>query len=1166
MEGDSIESYISKKTKRYPFNGRSNYLIDKFFIIGYNIPTLHKLLIDCDEDTLFNNNIIINKKQDNEDKKSSLNLITFNLKEDPILLNEIASDYSKECMDFNTILEMIFPNKINLYYTEEYSYDMKDNKKKKRNDDFSDFTEYEEIDFSDNEILKEKAVVFSSNPQIENNSKKSINGLAFIFYKKLKKRRLLSRKVLSFYIPITFSIISEFPFYNSFYKLCEQIKYMYSYPEKEIPIEIMLYNIIKNTQSPLNGDISLSIKPSSFLIDNNDINNNNNNDNNSDSESDSISGDNIMNKQRIDTIPEVMNEEDDQHNNCIINDNEAPDKDVENAKEKKSDFIKKLAEKTKTMRENIHNKKFSKKLSVVLKVDNDLMRDNEECNKKRYGHSPDAKTNNSKTPEKNEKGKTKEKNIIKEKSKNKDKKSYHNCKPEDLFPKIHFELLTGYPLIQYNLAKVLLYKLSPSDVIEIFFYTFLEKDIIFFSKNLEYLSLTINSYLNLNYPLNEEKYYFTNASVSFDNYVNNNSIFVGSTFTTTIGINDQYNSKYTNCTQKLKDHLAVDLDKGEIYKIDDKKDRVGSKKNKELFSLIKKMCNKKDQKSDKKQTILSNEINNLYQVLNKISNELNGNEIEDFEGYELFKNGDLIDYDYNKNNYIRNKNLQIQQSFYRLIIHLCQYFYQNLSIKTEDDDKKNNLDKTKMNVIYRDDYDNDLYIKEELYFLEELRNTMKYESFYSGFVQSYSPIDLYKIPLTFMEEFLSIVSRKSSVFEKDKNFFYVIDQLYNTSVSETTNIDYNPFFNIYYKKYKKFFDREINDINEENELNADLIKIKIIYDNYKKRIFLKYRDYELDNNLLMTYVNIIHNLKDNEYNDIFKLSDYLKNNEPQNILVIDIENIIETYSVETLLLSKSDLCCSSIILLLALSLNFLDPNTDCSFLSVLFNQFIIFRKYYSYFMNMIYRLFSDSISQQKYTRTRFYLICYYMCVNSIRTNKLVPNENLMNILKKFSENESVINNIYNNMANDVSEKKNEIIKKNEKFENVNLTRKNLFIFNNFDEKQFYKENKIIEAINGPISEMSESIKSMKPKIRFNNKICKVDGNCYNQSYILTNLIKIYNKYIVDLDEKHIDFTKLIDFCMNILVYMRNCTEFEDKDDIKENVEKIFFLFLNKLKI
>ena len=30
--------------KRYPFNGRSKYLIDKFFIIGYDYTTLHKLM------------------------------------------------------------------------------------------------------------------------------------------------------------------------------------------------------------------------------------------------------------------------------------------------------------------------------------------------------------------------------------------------------------------------------------------------------------------------------------------------------------------------------------------------------------------------------------------------------------------------------------------------------------------------------------------------------------------------------------------------------------------------------------------------------------------------------------------------------------------------------------------------------------------------------------------------------------------------------------------------------------------------------------------------------------------------------------------------------------------------------------------------------------------
>ena len=48
--------------------------------------------------------------------------------------------------------------------------------------------------------------------------------------------------------------------------LCEQIKDLYIYPKKEVPIEIMLSNIINYTHSPLNGDVILSIKPFSFLI------------------------------------------------------------------------------------------------------------------------------------------------------------------------------------------------------------------------------------------------------------------------------------------------------------------------------------------------------------------------------------------------------------------------------------------------------------------------------------------------------------------------------------------------------------------------------------------------------------------------------------------------------------------------------------------------------------------------------------------------------------------------------------------------------------------------------------------------------------------------------------------------------------------------------------
>ena len=136
------------------------------------------------------------------------------------------------------------------------------------------------------------------------------------------------------------------------------------------------------------------------------------------------------------------------------------------------------------------------------------------------------------------------------------------------FEPIKFNVLPGYPLIQYNLSKVLLNKLSAQDVMIIFFYTFLEKDVLFFSKNLEYLSFTINSYLNLNFPLNDEKYYFFNACVSYENFINDNSPFVGATFTTILGINSEYNGDYLNKT-KLKEHLAVDLDKGVIYMNED---------------------------------------------------------------------------------------------------------------------------------------------------------------------------------------------------------------------------------------------------------------------------------------------------------------------------------------------------------------------------------------------------------------------------------------------------------------------------------------------------------------------------------------------------------------------------------------------------------------------
>ena len=1171
------EKNISKTIKRYPFNGRSNYLIDKFLIIGYNIPTLLKLLYDGDDDDNLSKNIIIDKKQNDDEKNKLLNIQPFHLKEEPILLNEFTSDFNKECLDFNMIKEMILPNNITLYYSEEeYSTYLKENKENENEND--EFIQYEEYDTFDNDLLKENSVVFSSNPQTENNSKKSINGFAFIFYKKLKKRKLLSKKVIAFYIPIIFSIISEYPYYNSFYKLCKQIKFLFSYPEKEMPLEIIIYNIINNAQSPINSNVILSLKPFSFLFDENN------------------------NKKNISTIPESINEEDersiiDESNDDIIL--------------KKNTANELLADKIVYTPIEINNdnkkknpiKKFLKKNSQILNTDNNLINKKKKDIDNMHGLSPDTPRNMNESNIDNRRKKRKTfsnidinplLNKIKNKNKNSNKKLI-NYNVDEIFTKIKFELLKGYPLIQYNLAKVLFHTLSIEDIINIFFYSFLEKDIIFFSKNLEYLSLTINSYLNLNFPLNDEKYYFNNATVSYDNYINNNSTFVGSTFTTILGINDQYQPKYINSSNKLKEHLVVDLDKGEIHKIEDKKNKDNSKKNKAIFNLIKKICNKKEPKSDKKKrTILYKEVYLLNKKLNEIYTLLNNeNETENKnnEQFKLFKNGSFLDYDDDKDNFIKKTNINIQDAFYRLLNNLCLYFYQNLSIRTDDDDlnKKNQAktdkdmkkDKTEMNVIFKDDYKDEedeekKYTKEELYFLEELRETMKYESFVYSFVQSYSPIDLYKIPLTFTEEFLSIISRKNSILEKNINFFEIIDQLYGNKNCPSLEIDFKPFFSSYYKFFKDFFDREINDINEENIINEDLIKMKYILDKKKNKNYLKYRDYELDNNILMNYLNIINNLDEEKFNEIFYLSNDLKNNISQDILVIDVENLIENYSIETQLLSRSDLCCSNIILLFSLSLNFLDTNIDCqSFLSTLFHEFTVFRKYYSYVMNMIYILFSNYINKQDYTRADSYLLLYYICVNSIRNLKLVPNEGLMNIMKKFNEidlkkyndNLTQHQNSFINLKNqnNIIENKSELIEREE------LNTNNIFTIYNFTNKRFINDIEIIDKINLHVNNdfsVEFDKEYIQPRIKYNNNkinnIIKIESYFYSQTSLLAQLINAYNKYIIDLNEIHISYKLLIDSCLNILIYMRNCKEFKDKYEIKSIIEIIFFLFLNKL--
>lgn len=102
-------------------------------------------------------------------------------------------------------------------------------------------------------------VIFSSNPQSDGNSKKSINGFAHIFYKKFNLVRKNNNSLYKFFVPIVFCIISEFPYYNSYYLLTRQIMSLFKLEFIVIPIEILIQNILNFTSSPINDKVILDI-------------------------------------------------------------------------------------------------------------------------------------------------------------------------------------------------------------------------------------------------------------------------------------------------------------------------------------------------------------------------------------------------------------------------------------------------------------------------------------------------------------------------------------------------------------------------------------------------------------------------------------------------------------------------------------------------------------------------------------------------------------------------------------------------------------------------------------------------------------------------------------------------------------------------------------------
>ena len=226
---DNSKSLNIKQIK-HPFCGEASNLIDKFLVFGYEHKDIELILLNKD----FEKIKIINRQM----KYSEF-------KDYPKIMNEICYNPKKEIIDNNSLLKIIYPYFPILYL-----------KEKDKKPDF-------------NEELLNYSKIFSINPK--NNTNQYYNGLAFNFYIKEERNNNKGEIDGFIYYPITYVIISKYPFYYHFNQICNNIYSQIKKNSEKIPIEIILYNAIKYCPSPINYHLGLSFGNGKNKITNDDI-------------------------------------------------------------------------------------------------------------------------------------------------------------------------------------------------------------------------------------------------------------------------------------------------------------------------------------------------------------------------------------------------------------------------------------------------------------------------------------------------------------------------------------------------------------------------------------------------------------------------------------------------------------------------------------------------------------------------------------------------------------------------------------------------------------------------------------------------------------------------------------------------------------------------------
>ena len=712
-------------------------------------------------------------------------------------------------------------------------------------------------------------------------------------------------------------------------------------------------------------------------------------------------------------------------------------------------------------------------------------------------------------------------------------------------PKIELNQLSGYPNLDFDLFEI--FNLLPLNLIlQIYVLTFLEQNLLFFSSNLEILNIIMYIMYMFNYPCNDSTYFWHIVSVGKNNLVEENK-FVGKIMLSLLGVNCTYDPSI-DTSAFAESHYVVDIDnKKLIYKeslnisIDEKED---SNKLINLVNYVENIFREKNVNSSL-----------LKRPLVKLKNRIEDYLYEKIPNFTTNPKKNFVNFFKTEKNTKHSVNIRLLEFFYDCNLSLLINFYNDNQLTSSFDKiikEENNGSEHSVNI-------SKYYEEEEKYFCELFRNSVKYKIYFDNFLSEFEVVDVFRIPFLFSQVFLELkLKDEEEISCENIDYFNIIDQLYRLTNTQSIHkrINFKSFNQNYNENISQYFKRFfINDYD--NSVFVKNAKDEIGKNDVQKGT--RYQLINMNKKIINRYIYLLQNFFENQ--EIENMFPHTKKKEAKIIKILDrrvIYQLIKNKLIEKKFISSLNFLIYSLTYIVSLTIILHPFEQMISFLAEIQEAFKLikyFMPHYIYtLIKSIYKYYLINKETQKYpsmslTHIKMY---FYFLANFIRSQFILPNEEMMFILKSFfsdiifqerneinsldDQKKAKLNEDLNNINNNTPEGKKEFL-------NVYKDKSYmLYMKYCFTGKKMFKSKTMVERAMLEL-DTSNVVITIGKKINNPQIVIKINDYVYQSKFytpwklfkdsenIFEDLFDNYN-----LDSSYLDIIKLREIILNLIIY------------------------------